>query len=343
VSAKNLPGGRWQAFARDISEARRGAREREELLAREQLARRQAEIASQKLGESEERFRLTIDEAPIGMALVDLDGRFARVNAALCEIVGYTAHELERLRFQDITYPEDLDSDVAVVGRLIRGEIPRYQREKRYIRKDGSVVTILLNTSILRGLDGAPRYFISQIEDITERKRAGETERESERRLHLALESAQMGTWDLDLLSDTSVRSLRHDQIFGYASAIPTWGAARFMDHVVPEDRDVARRAFAITSASDGFELECRILPEPKRRAGETDGHCRGHQRAQARGGSAPEERTGVSVVGRIDAPDRLGHPAGRVEYLLQSAMGDLYRPHPGAELRGRLDQSLPP
>ena len=112
---------------------------------------------------------------------------------------------------------------------------------------------------MLRGLDGAPRYFISQIEDITERKRAGETERESERRLHLALESAQMGTWDLDLLSDTSVRSLRHDQIFGYASAIPTWGAARFMDHVVPEDRDVARRAFAITSASDEFELECRI------------------------------------------------------------------------------------
>ena len=83
--------------------------------------------------------------------------------------------------------------------------------------------------------------------------------RESERRLYLALESAQMGTWDLDLLSDTSVRSLRHDQIFGYASPIPTWGAALFMDHVVPEDRDVARRAFAIASESDEFELECRI------------------------------------------------------------------------------------
>ena len=118
VSAKILPGGRWQAFARDISERRR-------IEAREQVARREAETTNQKLRESEERFRLTIDEAPIGMALVDLDGRFARVNAALCEIVGYTAHELERLRFQDITHPEDLDSDVAVVGRLIRGEIPR--------------------------------------------------------------------------------------------------------------------------------------------------------------------------------------------------------------------------
>ena len=81
VSANILPGGRWQAFVRDISETRRTVGEREELLAREQLARRQAETASQKLRESEERFRLTIDEAPIGMALVGLDGRFVRVNA----------------------------------------------------------------------------------------------------------------------------------------------------------------------------------------------------------------------------------------------------------------------
>ena len=177
---ENLPGGRWQAFARDISEARRGAREREELLAREQLARRQAETASQKLRESEERFRLTIDEAPIGMALVDLDGRFARVNAALCEIIGYTAHELERLRFQDITHRQDLDSDLALLGRLLRGEIPRYQLEKRYIRKDGSVVPILLSTSILRGPDGAAVYYIAQIEDITERKRVEQRLKESE-------------------------------------------------------------------------------------------------------------------------------------------------------------------
>ncbi len=81
---------------RDISEARRAAREREQLLAREQLARQRAETANEQLRESEERFRLTIDEAPIGMALVALDGRFVRVNGALCEIVGYTAEELQR-------------------------------------------------------------------------------------------------------------------------------------------------------------------------------------------------------------------------------------------------------
>ena len=68
-----------------------------------------------------------------------------------------------------------------------------------------------------------------------------------------------MGMWDLDLLTDTSVRSLRHDQIFGYSSPVPTWGAAIFMTHVVPEDRDVAKRAFEKAFASGNFDMECRI------------------------------------------------------------------------------------
>ena len=93
---------------RDITETRRAAREREGLLAREQLARQQAETANAELRESEERFRLTIDGAPIGMALVALDGRFVRVNAALSQIVGYSVEELQQLRFQDITHPDDL-------------------------------------------------------------------------------------------------------------------------------------------------------------------------------------------------------------------------------------------
>ena len=123
------------------------------------------------LRESEERFRLTIDEAPIGMALVSLDGRFLRVNRAFCAVVGYEPAELTNLTFQDITHPEDLDTDLALSGQLLRGEIPRCQFEKRYIRKDGTVVEIMLSLSILRDPGGAPLYYISQIEDMTERKR----------------------------------------------------------------------------------------------------------------------------------------------------------------------------
>ncbi len=114
--------------------------------------------------------------------------------------------------------------------------------------------------------DRVPVRQVGTAIDITERRQREEALRElanavrdREQRLHLALESAQMGTWDLDLLTDTSVRSLRHDQMFGYASPVPVWGAAVFLNHVVPEDRDAARRAFAKASESDEFELECRI------------------------------------------------------------------------------------
>jgi PAS domain S-box-containing protein len=159
VSSKILPDGRWQAFVRDISERKRIER---------------------TLHESEERFRLMMDEAPIGMALVALDGRFVDVNRALCEIVGYSAAELRGLACQAVTHPADLDADLALVAQLARGDIPRYQLGKRYIRKDGTIVDILLSASMLRSRDGAPLYYIAQIEDITGRKRAEEALRISE-------------------------------------------------------------------------------------------------------------------------------------------------------------------
>jgi PAS domain S-box-containing protein len=111
------------------------------------------------------------------MAVVGPEGNFLRVNRALCEIVGYSAEELLGMNFQAITHPDDLDIDLALAGRLGRGEIPRYTLEKRYIRKDGSIVDIELNGSVLRGPDGRPLHFIAQMEDITERKR-GEAEQQ---------------------------------------------------------------------------------------------------------------------------------------------------------------------
>jgi PAS domain S-box-containing protein len=162
---------------RDISDQRRLAREREELLARERAAREETLAANEQLRESEERFRLTLDEAPIGMALVSPDGRFVRVNRALCELVGYSRGELEQLTFQDITHPDDLDTDLALAVRLVRGETSRYHTEKRYVRRDGGIVTVMVSTAVLRHPGGPPLYYVSQIEDITARKHAEEEQR----------------------------------------------------------------------------------------------------------------------------------------------------------------------
>jgi PAS domain S-box-containing protein len=132
------------------------------------VRRREAE---QVLRESEERFRAAYENAPIGMALVGLDGRFLNVNRSLCEIVGYSEKELLTKTFQDITYPEDLEPDLASARRLLQGEINAYQLEKRYRHKRGQLVSVLLTGSLVRDSQGGPLHFIAQIQDISARKR----------------------------------------------------------------------------------------------------------------------------------------------------------------------------
>jgi PAS domain S-box-containing protein len=134
------------------------------------------------LRESEERFRATFEQAAVGIAHVGLDGRWLRVNQKLCEIVGYSAEELLQISFQDITYPEDLDLDLANVRQLLANEIQTYSMEKRYIHKQGFLVWVELTVSLVwdvssdRGDDlsgpGTPKYFISVVEEIGDRKRS---------------------------------------------------------------------------------------------------------------------------------------------------------------------------
>ena len=104
------------------------------------------------------------------MALVAPDGKWLRVNHSVCQITGYTEAELLRLTFQDITHPEDLDLDLANVRKMLAGEIESYQMEKRYLQKNGSVVWVLLSVSLVRDENAQPRFFISQIQDITSAK-----------------------------------------------------------------------------------------------------------------------------------------------------------------------------
>jgi len=125
-----------------------------------------------------ERFRLTVDGAPIGMALVGLDGTFIRANHALGELLGYTPEELVKVRFQDITHPQDLQSDLDLLGLVLRGDLARYDLRKRYFRKDGSIIHADLHVSMVRDGCGEPLHFISQILDVTEKLRVEEMLRE---------------------------------------------------------------------------------------------------------------------------------------------------------------------
>ncbi|MES1929858.1 PAS/PAC sensor-containing diguanylate cyclase/phosphodiesterase [Salinisphaera dokdonensis CL-ES53] len=132
-------------------------------------ARKRSEAA---LNQSQRRLRETMSHAPTGIALVSPEGRWLSVNRALCEIVGYDEMELLRTTFQDITHPDDLETDLAYVHDLLEGRRLDYMMEKRYFHKQGHIVDIQLDVSLLRDEQGEPLYFISHIQDISERKRA---------------------------------------------------------------------------------------------------------------------------------------------------------------------------
>ena len=128
--------------------------------------------ATSHLLEAEARFHNFFESAPIGEAIVALDGKFLEVNRRLCEIVGYSKAELAAMTSQEITHPDDLAADLEFVRQMLAREIRTYQIEKRYLRKDGQIVWILASVSLASSSSGEPSYFVSQTQDITEHRNA---------------------------------------------------------------------------------------------------------------------------------------------------------------------------
>jgi diguanylate cyclase (GGDEF)-like protein/PAS domain S-box-containing protein len=133
------------------------------------LTARQA--AERRAGMAERDFEAAFHAAPHGVAIVGLDGTFLHVNQKLAEILGYSVEELVHLTFQELTHPDDLDADLAHIDALLAGEIDTYEMEKRYYTRDGHLIWVLLAVAIVRDEDDSPRHFISQIQDISTRKR----------------------------------------------------------------------------------------------------------------------------------------------------------------------------
>jgi PAS domain S-box-containing protein len=131
--------------------------------------RKEAEAA---LRASEARFRTLFERAPIGIADVSLDCRITGANDRLCEILGYAREDLIGKTFQEITHPDDVEADEARVRALLRGRIPHYRMEKRYIRKDGAALWAHLTVGLVRDEAGRPVHFLSSVKDIDADKAA---------------------------------------------------------------------------------------------------------------------------------------------------------------------------
>ncbi|MEA5625636.1 PAS domain S-box protein [Nostoc sp. UHCC 0251] len=139
------------------------------------------------LRESEQRFRAAFHQAAVGIAHVATDGKWLLVNQRLCDIVGYTSEELQLLTFQDITHPDDLNADLEYVDQILADNIQTYSMEKRYFRKDSSIVWVNLTVSLMREPNGEPKYFISVIEDISERQAAQRESKQWEEQIQASL------------------------------------------------------------------------------------------------------------------------------------------------------------
>ena len=127
--------------------------------------------AAEALAEAEERFRGAFDGAPIGMALIDADGRFSRVNEALCGITGYLRGQLEGKRIEDITHPDDAGAEHEELEAMRAGERQVQKAERRFVHASGHPVWVALQTTLIRSSEGRPLRFLAQIQDVTDRKR----------------------------------------------------------------------------------------------------------------------------------------------------------------------------
>jgi PAS domain S-box-containing protein len=202
--ARSVLSGRWfetHAYPRDG---------RLEIYIRDITARKEAEEA---LAASEREYRAIFELSASGKAQADpATGRFLRVNRRFCEITGYPEAELLRMTFHDLTHPDDLQSTLEIVGPVLRGEASEWQSEKRYVRKDGSVVWVTVTGSTVRDESGTPVRAIATVQDVTKRKQAeqaarqalaslreaNDSLRESEGRLARAQRIARVGDWELD-------------------------------------------------------------------------------------------------------------------------------------------------
>ncbi len=203
--------------------------------------------AEEELRESEEKFRLAFENANTGMCLVDLEGRLLKVNAEMGVIFGYSMVELESMTVNDIAYPDDMDKSPDFIRRILSGEIQGGSFEKRYFHKRGHIIHALVTSSLIRDSHGSPLNFISQVQDITDRKRAEDAVKESEERYRKIAAAITDYIYTVHIEGGRPVRTEHSpacEVVTGYT--VEEFNANPFLwfSMVVDEDRESVREYF---------------------------------------------------------------------------------------------------
>ncbi|MBO0859066.1 MAG: PAS domain-containing protein [Chloracidobacterium sp.] len=219
-------------------------------------------VDQERLHASEELFRTMFDLSGIGILQVDPStGIFLRANRELCDWLGYSEGELLEMKLEAIVHPDDLEYKWTDIGRLLRGEVDEHVAETRCVRKDGRAVWGLITSRILRDASGRPFGAVTAVTDITERKRAEEALRESERRLKLSLAAGRAGTWEWRIKENKLIWSDEYYDLYGLAPGDLEPTLDNYILCVHPEDRDriLAEMSEVLQERKDA-ELEFRFI-----------------------------------------------------------------------------------
>lgn len=195
---------------------------------------------------SAEFFQSTFDAAAVGMAVADINGRYVKVNQAMCEFVGYSESELLGMSYHDITFPDDLEANVQGRQRLLAGEMPTFRLEKRYVRKDGQVVWAVMVVSQILDKSGSVIYTVGQMLDIDTLKRVEQSLRISQAGLANAQRISRIGDWEWNIRDDSVAWSDEICHLFGIDRSLNPKTYQEVLAWVYPDERPLVEDAIYV-------------------------------------------------------------------------------------------------
>jgi PAS domain S-box-containing protein len=247
------------------------------------------------LRDSEARFRAMFEVSSVGKIETECEtGRFLRANAAMCKLVGYSEAELLAMTAFDITHPDERERDRALIRCLLIGELPVFDVEKRYIRKDGTTVWVHVTANVIRDESGRPVRSMAVIQDLTSRKRAEQELQASKDRLQLAFDATQLGWWQYDPDRRVLSGDARANEIYD----LPEGGTAEEVEEKRVHPDDVQRVHAALMAALDPADPKPLATEYRIRRGDGTIRWVENHGLAYFEG-AGPQRRV-VSFVGTI-------------------------------------------
>jgi PAS domain S-box-containing protein len=279
----------------------------------------EAKEAELSLRDSEAQLSAFISQSTAGFAQVDLEGRFTLVNDRFCQIAGWTRDELMGMRMLDITHPDDRTRNRPLFDQAVAEGTP-YTHEKRYLRKDGSVVWVNNSVSVIRRPDGEPFGVLAVTLDVTRRREAEAQLRKNEESLRLATESAGMATWELDLETMEGEWSPNRFDLLGMPRTPDGRGSFRdWIERVHSDDRAmVAGAAQHCFEAGAPYTIEYRV----RRADNDRERWLQSHGSRIDYADNRPSRFVGVSfdITTRKRAEDELRESEARFRTIFEQA-----------------------